>query len=78
MIIIPVKDGESIDRALKRFKKKFMKTGTMKELRNRREYTKKSVELRSQRIKAAYKEQLRREEDYPNILKTFSETLLNM
>tara|TARA_B100000900_G_scaffold375540_1_gene357721 strand:- start:1434 stop:1625 length:192 start_codon:yes stop_codon:yes gene_type:complete len=63
MIIIPVKDGESIDRALKRFKKKFMKTGTMKELRNRREYTKKSVELRAQRIKAAYKEQLRREED---------------
>ena len=63
MIIIPVKDGESIDRALKRFKKKFMKTGTMKELRNRREYTKKSVELRTQRIKAAYKEQLRREED---------------
>ena len=63
MIIIPVKDGESIDRALKRFKKKFMKTGTMKELRNRREFTKKSVELRSQRIKAAYKEHLRREED---------------
>ena len=63
MIIIPVKDGESIDRALKRFKKKFMKTGTMKELRNRREFTKKSVELRAQRIQAAYKEQLRREED---------------
>ena len=63
MIIIPVKDGESIDRALKRFKKKFMKTGTMKELRNRREFTKKSVELRAQRIKATYKEQLRREED---------------
>ncbi|MBF90271.1 MAG: 30S ribosomal protein S21 [Flavobacteriales bacterium] len=63
MIIIPVKDGESIDRALKRFKKKFMKTGTMMELRNRREFTKKSVELRAQRIKAAYKEQLRREED---------------
>ena len=63
MIIIPVKDGESIDRALKRFKKKFMKTGTMKELRNRKEFTKKSVELRAQRIKAAYKEQLRREED---------------
>ena len=49
MIIIPVKDGESIDRALKRFKKKFMKTGTMKELRDRREFTKKSVELRAQR-----------------------------
>ena len=52
MIIIPVKDGESIDRALKRFKKKFMKTGTMKELRDRREFTKKSVELRAQRIKS--------------------------
>ena len=63
MIIIPVKDGESIDRALKRFKKKFMKTGTMRELRDRREFTKKSVELRAQRIKAAYKEQLRREQD---------------
>ena len=63
MIIIPVKDGESIDRALKRFKKKFMKTGTMKELRNRREFTKKSVELRAERIKAAYKEKLRREEE---------------
>ena len=63
MIIIPVKDGESIDRALKRFKKKFMKTGTMRELRDRREFTKKSVALRAQRIKAAYKEQLRREED---------------
>lgn len=63
MIIIPVKDTESIDRALKRFKKKFMKTGTMKELRSRREFTKKSVALRAQKIKAAYKEQLRREED---------------
>jgi len=63
MIIIPVKDGESIDRALKRFKKKFMKTGTMRELRDRREFTKKSVELRAGRIKAAYKEKLRREED---------------
>ena len=40
-----------------------MKTGTMRELRDRREFTKKSVELRAQRIKAAYKEQLRREED---------------
>jgi|TARA_B110000467_G_C18302578_1_gene472400 small subunit ribosomal protein S21 len=63
MIIIPVKDGEAIDRALKRFKKKFMKTGTMKELRNRRDFTKKSVELRAQKIKAAYKEQLQREEE---------------
>ena len=63
MIIIPVKDGESIDRALKKFKKKFNMTGTMKQLRARREFTKKSVELRHQKIRAAYKETLRREED---------------
>ena len=63
MIIIPVKDGESIDRALKKFKKKFNMTGTMKHLRARREFTKKSVELRNQKIKAAYKENLQREED---------------
>ena len=63
MIIIPVKDGESIDRALKKFKKKFNMTGTMKQLRARREFTKKSVELRNQKIKAAYKEALQREED---------------
>ncbi len=63
MIIIPVKDGESIDRALKKFKKKFNMTGTMKQLRARREFTKKSVELRNQKIKAAYKENLQREED---------------
>jgi small subunit ribosomal protein S21 len=63
MIIIPVKDGESIDRALKKFKKKFNMTGTMKQLRARREFTKKSVALRDQKIRAAYKESLRREED---------------
>ncbi|MGC6470432.1 MAG: 30S ribosomal protein S21 [Flavobacteriales bacterium] len=63
MIIIPVKDGESIDRALKKFKKKFNMTGTMKQLRARKEFTKKSVELRNQKIKATYKEGLRREED---------------
>ena len=63
MIIIPVKDGESIDRALKKFKKKFNMTGTMKQLRARREFTKKAVELRNQKIKAAYKETLQREED---------------
>jgi small subunit ribosomal protein S21 len=43
MLIIPVKEGESIDRALKKFKKKFEKTGVVKELRSRQAYTKKSV-----------------------------------
>ena len=33
MIIVPVKDGENIERALKKFKRKFEKTGVVKELR---------------------------------------------
>jgi small subunit ribosomal protein S21 len=48
MLIIPVKEGESIDRALKKFKKKFEKTGVVKELRNRQQYTKKSVRRREE------------------------------
>ena len=43
MIIIPVKEGESIDRALKRYKRKYEKTGVVKELRNRQKFTKPSV-----------------------------------
>ena len=57
MIVIPVKEGEVIDRALKRFKKKFMKTGTLKEIRGRKEYIKKSQRLRTQKQKAAYSAQ---------------------
>lgn len=30
MIIVPVKDGENIERALKKFKRKFEKTGVVK------------------------------------------------
>ena len=45
MLVIPVKDGENIDRALKRFKRKFLKTGTLKEVRSRKEYIKKSEKL---------------------------------
>jgi small subunit ribosomal protein S21 len=38
MLIIPIKDGENIDRALKRFKRKFDKTGTMRQLRQRQTF----------------------------------------
>jgi small subunit ribosomal protein S21 len=62
MLIIPVKEGESIDRALKKFKKKFEKTGVVKELRNRQSYTKKSVSRREEIKKAAYISTLKREE----------------
>lgn len=55
MLIIPVKDGESIDRALKRFKKKFERVKILKELRNRKYFTKPSIEKREGKLKAIYK-----------------------
>ena len=58
MVAINVKENESIDKALKRFKKKFEKTGTLRELRSRSHYEKKSVTLRTQRLKAAYKQRM--------------------
>ena len=60
MLIIPVKDGENIDRALKRFKRKFLKTGTLKEVRSRKEYIKKSEKLRIRKQKAVYSENMLR------------------
>jgi len=52
MLIIPIKDGENIDRALKRFKRKFDKTGTMRQLRGRKQFNKPSVVRRAQIQKA--------------------------
>lgn len=61
MIIVNVKEGESLDRALKRFKKKFEKTGVLRELRSRQAYEKKSVTRRIQVKKAVYKQGLNQE-----------------
>jgi small subunit ribosomal protein S21 len=58
MLIIPVKEGENIERALKKFKKKFDKTKAMKELRRRKEFIKPSVTKRQQNIRAAYRERM--------------------
>jgi small subunit ribosomal protein S21 len=58
MIIIPVKEGESIDKALKKYKRKFEKTGTVKELRERQKFTKPSVKQRSKKLKAIYIQQI--------------------
>ena len=60
MLIIEVKEGENIDRALKRYKRKFNETGVMKELRSRREFTKPSVKRRNEVLKAKYKESVRK------------------
>jgi small subunit ribosomal protein S21 len=58
MIIIPVKEGENIDRALKKFKRKFEKTGVIKELRERKAFKKPSVSMREVKIKAVYKQKM--------------------
>ena len=58
MLIINVKENESIDRALKRFKKKFERTGVLKELRARTHYTKPSIKRRTVRLKAAYRQHI--------------------
>lgn len=58
MIIINVKEGESLDRALRRFKRKYDRTGVIKELRSRQAFQKKSVRKRMQRKKAIYKQAL--------------------
>lgn len=62
MIVIPVKEGENIDRALKKFKRKFEKTGVIKELRARQVYKKPSIARREEKIKAVYIQQLQNEE----------------
>jgi len=58
MLIIPVKEGENIERAIKKYKKKFEKTKVMRELRERREFTKPSVTKRQERIRASYKQRM--------------------
>ena len=54
MLIIPVKEGENIERALKKYKKKYDKTNVMKELRRRKEFVKPSIIQRQGKIKASY------------------------
>jgi small subunit ribosomal protein S21 len=63
MIIVPVKEGENIDRVLKKLKRKFEKTGILKELRERQKFTKPSVVKREQRLKAIYIQKLQVESE---------------
>ena len=58
MLIIDVRDSESIDRALKKYKKKFEKSKTLLQLRERQAFTKPSVVRRGQVLKAIYKQQI--------------------
>ena len=63
MIIVQVKEGENIERALKKFKRKFEKTGVVKELRNRQAFEKPSVVNRKKMMKAVYVQKLHLNED---------------
>ena len=62
MIVVPVKEGENIEKALKKFKRKFEKTGVVKELRNRQAFEKPSVK-RKQTMRAVYVQQLQQVEE---------------
>lgn len=63
MIIVPIKEGENIERALKKFKRKFEKTGVIRELRARQAYEKPSVRRRDEIKKAIYVQKLKAKED---------------
>ena len=63
MLIIPLKDGESIDKALKRYKRKFDRTGVVRELRERQHFTKPSVRRRAEIQKAQYIQHLKEQEE---------------
>ena len=63
MIIVPVKDGDNIERALKKFKRKFDKTGAIRELRSRKAFEKPAVKRRLAKEKAIYVQHLRLQED---------------
>ena len=63
MIVVTVKEGENIERALKKFKRKFEKTGIVKELRARQQVDKPSVLKRLAMERAIYVQKLHRVED---------------
>ncbi len=58
MLRIPVKEGENIERSIKKFKKKFERTGALKELRARKNFSKPSIKKREIMKKAVYRNQM--------------------
>ena len=58
MLIIDSKDCENIDKALKKYKKKFEKSKVLLQLRARQSFTKPSVKRRGEVLKAVYKQQI--------------------
>jgi len=64
MIVVNVKENESIDKALKRFKKKFEKTGVLRELRSRTFFAKPSIHRRQEVLRAKYRQKMYANENY--------------
>ena len=60
MLIIDARESENIDKALKKYKKKYEKSQVLKQLRNRKHFVKPSVERRTEVLRAAYREVLKR------------------
>lgn len=58
MLILDAKDCENIDKALKKYKKKFEKSRTLNQLRARQAFIKPSIERRKEILKAAYRQQI--------------------
>lgn len=58
MLVVQLKEGDTLEKALKKFKKKFEKTGVVKELRERQKFTKPSVRRRQQKIRAVYRHKM--------------------
>ena len=54
MLIINRKDGESIERMLKRYKNKHRKTKLIREIRKRKHFTRPSIKRRHELLKAKY------------------------
>ena len=63
MFIVQVKEGENIEKAVKKFKRKYEKTGIVKELRSRQAFEKPSVTNRKKMMKAVYVQKLRQGEE---------------
>ncbi|MFI3298881.1 MAG: 30S ribosomal protein S21 [Rikenellaceae bacterium] len=63
MLIMPIREGENIEKTLKKFKRKVERTGVIKQLRARQCFVKPSVENRLKRQKAVYVTKLRREQE---------------
>ena len=63
MLIIDAREMDSLDKALRAYKKKYDKSKVMREIRERQQFTKPSIKNREQRLKAIYREKIQKLED---------------